>query len=415
MPANRDLLAASLQGLAGLATPEQVLREAAALLVPAVASWCLADLLTEPDLVTRVVGRGPEGPLDLPSNMGGREVRRSSARSSGVLTQLGEAPGALLRMSGDDIAVAADSSDPRLRAQASLVQGLGTSDLLIIGLLARQRLRGVLTLGLTEGSFDEDQVQQLNEVASLLGLLLDNLALVTAQRTIATALQTSLLPRLPRIPGLTLSARYVPADRALEVGGDWYDVFATSRSSTGLVIGDITGHDLYAATQMAELRSLVRAYAVHDSLSPVQVVESTERALSRLGLATSATCLYGVVTREGDEVTFVWSAAGHPPPILVRAGAATVMPSADDVMLGVDAGTARSQLRQELQADDLLVLYTDGLLETRRDSLDERLAALRKLLESMAAADLEEQAERLVRSLSTGEDDAALLLVQVSG
>ncbi|MCU1596012.1 MAG: DNA-binding protein [Frankiales bacterium] len=411
--AHQDLLSVALRRLAGLASPEQLLREAARLVVPAVATWCLADLLTEPDLVTRVASRGPDGSLDLPPDMGGRESRRSSAQSAGVLRQLGEAPGGVLHLSREEIAAAGRSADERLRAQASLVQELGTTDLLIIGLSSRQRMRGVLTLGLAEGAFDDAQVQALGELGSLLAVLLDNLALVANQRTIATALQTSLLPRLPHLEGFDLAARYVPADRALEVGGDWYDVFATSPSTTALVIGDITGHDLYAAAQMAELRSLVRAYAVDDAVSPVRVLRATERALSRLGLTTSATCLFALLTCESGAASLEWSAAGHPPPILVRAGAAEVLSSADDLMLGVEASTTRHGMRKELREDDLIVLYTDGLLENRRDPFDERLETLKDLLASMAGAGLEEQAERLVRGLSTGEDDTALLLVRV--
>ena len=129
----------------------------------------------------------------------------------GLLAQVIEAPRRTLHLSADDIEALASSAEPQLRAQADFARRLGSTDVLVLGLSARGRLLGVLTLARTAGRFDDEEIAQLADLALLTGLALDNTRLLQVQRSVSTALQRSLLPSLPVVPGLTLAARFVPA------------------------------------------------------------------------------------------------------------------------------------------------------------------------------------------------------------
>ena len=220
-----ELLRHAIRSFPTCVSSEQLLSQVAALVVPALGQWCLADRLDEPDLVTRVAALGLDGPLPLPLRMGRTDGHRSSARAMGLLAQVIDAPRRMLRLSADDIEALAASSEPQLRAQGGFARRLGSTDVLVLGLPARGRLLGVLTLGRIAGQFDDEEVALLADLALLTGLALDGMRLLQVQRSVSTALQTSLLPPLPVLPGVTLVARYVPAGQGIEVGGDWYDAF----------------------------------------------------------------------------------------------------------------------------------------------------------------------------------------------
>lgn len=412
------LISTAVRELTGAVSAEQVLSQLAALVVPDLGTWCLADLLQYPDLVVRVAAVGPDGDLAMGPMMGGPQARRSSAQAQGLLARLLDSPQAVMRLGVDQMTELMTSTEPRVRAQAELAMQLGSTDVLVLGLMSRSKPMGVLTIGRAGGAFSDDDLARLRELALLAGALLDNARLVRAQRNMAAALQTRLLPPLPTVPGLALAARYAPADLGLEVGGDWYDVFAPRPGVVALVIGDTTGHDVDAAARMAELRSLLRAVAVGPAhgapRSPAALLTELDRTASVLGAEASATCLYAEVHEVGAELELRWSSAGHLPAILLRDGSATVLEAEADLMLGVDPTTSRADHGLPLRRGDRLVLFTDGLIETRASSLDERLALLLEQVRSTAEGNLEEVADLLVSSLAGGADDVALLLVEVS-
>jgi serine phosphatase RsbU (regulator of sigma subunit) len=251
-------------------------------------------------------------------------------------------------------------------------------------------------------------------VALHLGLALDAARLRDGQRAIATALQTSLLPALPAVPGLRLAARYRPAARGLRVGGDWYDAFRTD-SGLVVVIGDASGHDVSAAVRMSDLRNLLRAHAVDRDESPAAVVARMDRTAATLGLDATATCVMARVRPGADGAwCTTWTSAGHLPPIHVRAGRAELVETDPDLMLGVDPGASRSDHRLELRPGDLLLLYTDGLVELPGESLGDRLELLRRTVEEHAGAHPDPLVEVLLATFGQGVgDDIALLALDV--
>ena len=410
-----ELLRHAIRSFPTCVSSEQLLSQVAELVVPALGQWCLADRLDEPDLVTRVAALGLDGPLPLPPRMGRTDGHRSSARAMGLLAQVIDAPRRMLRLSADDIEALAASSEPQLRAQGGFARRLGSTDVLVLGLPARGRLLGVLTLGRIAGQFDDDEVALLADLALLTGLALDGMRLLQVQRSVSTALQTSLLPPLPVLPGLTLVARYVPAGQGIEVGGDWYDAFVLPGGPAALVIGDATGHDADAATRMAELRHLLRGAAVDRGRSPAATLTQVDQVTAHLGSDASATCLYAQLQRTaatgGWRLT--WSSAGHLPPILLRDGRAEILDTPPDLMLGVDPETSRQNHGRDLASGDLLLLSTDGLVEDRRQALDVRLDLLGQLLARTAGTDPEALADLLIAEMASQDDDVAVLLVSI--
>jgi len=410
-----DLLRGTLRAARAAPDAAGLLERLAVLLVPAAADWCLADRLDEPDQVVRIAARGRDGALDLPLERGQEEARRSSARAGGGLELLRAAPQQLLHLSPDELTDVGASADPRLRGQIRLVQQLGTADLLVLGLTARSQLLGVLTLGRAAGRFTPDDVALLAELASVAAMALDNHRLLQVQRSFATALQRSLLPPLPAVSGVTLAARYVPAEKALDVGGDWYDAFVLPAGPLALVIGDATGHDVSAAVRMAEIRNMLRAAAVEGTATPGATLAQLDRIVDHLGSSSSATCLYGQLLPPAGTRGWRlrWSSAGHLPPVLLRDGEAVLLETGPDLMLGVDPASSRGDHERGLVVGDTLLLYTDGLVEERRASLDDGLRRLVTVAEGAATTHPEGLADHVVAELASREDDVAVLVVRI--
>jgi serine phosphatase RsbU (regulator of sigma subunit) len=408
---SEQLLARAVRSLSTTVDGGRAMADLAQVLVPEAADWCLVDLLEPPDLVTRVVALGAAGPLDLPAEHGDVQARRSSAQAAGILSRLVDAPGRRLRLTAADLAAAAGSPDLRTRRQAELAQTLGTAEVLVLGLVNGDDLLGVLSVGRCGRGFEHADAERLSDVASAAGLALSGVRLRELQRSVSTALQRSLLPPLPVVPGLALAARFVPAVQGLAVGGDWYDAFPLPDRSVAVVVGDATGHDAQAAARMAELRNLLRGTAVDAQQPPADTLSRLDRVIDHLTPELSGTCVYVQLDLAGRRLR--WSSAGHLPPVLLRDGAAELLETQPDLMLGVRADTERVDHERDLQAGDVLVLYTDGLVEERRTPLDARLEAVRQAVQELSGRDVEQVADALVRQLPSGDDDVAVLVLHV--
>ena len=407
----RDLLAAAVRATAVPAEADVLLERVARLLAEH-ADWVLADRLDEPDLVTRVAALSREGPLELPVELGPPSARRSSAGSIGILPAVLASAGHVLRLRQADLEAVVALGDGHAARQAAGALARGARDLVLVGLVARGIPLGVLALGARE-ELSPELLEQLPDVATHVATALDAARLLSLQNAVATAMQQSLLPPLPAVPGLSLAARYVPAARGLDVGGDWYDAFLTD---TGLVIaiGDVEGHDLAAAARMAELRNLLRAHAVEGSdLSPDALLQRLASTAATLGLDSTATVTVGRLQQRPDGWLLRWCNAGHPPPLVVSDGVARWLDPAPDLLLGVDDRAARTSHEVLLRSGDTLVLFTDGLVEQRGADLGARTESLRSSVE--ARAELPDVlAERLIHDFaSAAADDVALLVLHV--
>jgi len=235
-----------------------------------------------------------------------------------------------------------------------------------------------------------------------------------AHRSAADLLQQSLLPaRMPSVDGVQLAGRSLPGELGQHVGGDWYDVFNLPTGELGLVVGDVVGHDLAAATAMGQLRNALRAYAL-DDFSPARVLTRLNRAADLLDVVELATCIYAIL--DPRTLTVRWSSAGHFPPLVAdEAGTADLAAVDPGPPLGALPDPTYFDSVLQLSSGDALVLYTDGLVERRGEAIDaglEHLAAIRGPHDSAEA-----MCDLLVSSLLGDRprgDDVTLLVVQTA-
>ena len=229
---------------------------------------------------------------------------------------------------------------------------------------------------------------------------------------VAETLQRSLLPeRLPRIDGVALEARYLPAARGTAIGGDWYDALELDDGRVAVVVGDVVGHGLRAATMMGQLRNAFRAYALVES-SPAQTLTRLNRLLGKDDRDVMATALYLILDRESGEVCF--SSAGHPPALVTSPGSARYLEGGRSVPLGTADVAAYRDATDRLEPGATLLLYTDGLVERRDTALDDRLTQLRSVA-SIAGGELGDLCDQILGGILGGAsapDDVALLAVR---
>ncbi|MFE2278645.1 SpoIIE family protein phosphatase [Streptomyces sp. NPDC059454] len=290
----------------------------------------------------------------------------------------------------------------------------GVHSYLAVPLIARGEVLGALDLTRTRNPlpFDEDDLLLARELASRAAVQIDNARWYQNARDTALTLQRSLLPSHPPVTGgLEVASRYQPAGATSEVGGDWFDVIPLEDGKTALVVGDVMGSGISAAAAMGRLRTATHTLASL-GLDPAVLLEHLDRITGGLDQAI-ATCVY--VVHDPRERRCTLANAGHLPPARVRTGhAPELLDLPTGVPLGV-GGVAFSTTTVELEPGDLLVLYTDGLVETRRDPLDERLHRLLALLEHPGDS-LEEVCDLLLRTLHEPDnvDDVALLIARAT-
>ena len=186
------------------------------------------------------------------------------------------------------------------------------------------------------------------------------------EHQIAQTLQSVFLPPyLPQLPGVHFQAVYRPALRETELGGDWYDAFVLGDGRIAVSIGDVAGHGIDAAIAMVRLRETLRAVTSLVHSDPDSILQTADRAFIGTHPDIIATALFGLY----DPVSrrLVYASAGHPPPALVRDGVASFLPCEAGLPLGVEAESTFTTAEVILEPGDVLVLYTDGLVEVDRD------------------------------------------------
>ena len=241
-------------------------------------------------------------------------------------------------------------------------------------------------------------------------------------REASITLQQSLLTPPPEPDHLQIVVRYQPAGDDLEIGGDWYDAFLTRDGATTIVVGDVTGHDHTAAAMMGQLRGLIRTTAYITGATPAAVLTEADDAIVGLGLGDGATATAIVARIEqpaADRLagtrTVRWSNAGHPYPVVIRAdGEVEVLNRGNDLLLGVHPTASRRDHTIELEDNDTLFLYTDGLIERRGTSNAESIEVLIATLRGSHELSLDELSEHVLSVLAPGAeaDDVALVLLR---
>ncbi|MEV7119193.1 SpoIIE family protein phosphatase [Kitasatospora griseola] len=313
---------------------------------------------------------------------------------------------------------------------ADRVLSYGVHSLICAPLRARGTTLGTVHFWRAEAPpFEEDDLSFADELAARAAVCLDNARRYTRERTMAVALQRSLLPgTLPEQSALEAAYRYLPALHG--VGGDWFDVVPLPGFRVALVVGDVVGHGLHAAATMGRLRTAVLNLSALD-LPPDELLARLDELVTRLDPAensggerdiggqggraavTGATCLYAIYDPTSGECTM--ARAGHPPPVLVEPdGSAEFVDLPAGPPLGV-GGLPFETTQLRLAPGTALVLYTDGLVENRDRDLGTGLEELRR---SLAGADVRRSPDDICQAVSDAlvpprpTDDIALLVAR---
>ncbi|PWJ53798.1 Serine phosphatase RsbU, regulator of sigma subunit [Quadrisphaera granulorum] len=362
---------------------------------------------------------------ELPEATDVEQLERVVARGAARLLGARGAQVSLGAPRAEDAATAQTAGSIQGAASAGVAEGRGA-----VHLDVGDRHLGELQLVWGEGQrqtkVTEEEQAVLSVLASSTAQALDRAAAREAERrateavrAIAEELQRSLLTEPPRVRGLDLAVRYVPAAEHAQVGGDWYDAFTTATGALQLVIGDVTGHDQRAAAAMGQLRNLLRGIAHSGQRSPAQVLAELDAALPHLGVTSLATAVLGSLSApEADgSRELVWSSAGHLPPLLLEPGSAPrLLEEPSELLLGLQAATRRTDHRTRLPAGATVLLYTDGLVERRGVDLSLGLAWLTKAAADLEGASPDEVCDGLLDLVGGRvDDDIALLAVRLSG
>lgn len=417
------LMAEASQQLSGELDIDEARARLLQLLVPALADMAVFLHTDEQGTVTehRVAHRDPAAVPVLEALAG---------RLTGELP-----PGGLVRTVLDgrshrllDGSHAAYVGDAVLDQDATDLLAIGST--LVVALPGRLGVRDVVVLSRVRGgTFTDADVDVAVDLGRRAGLILDNLRLYASQTLIAQTLQRSLLPRLPDLDGVRVEARYLAGADGAEVGGDFYEVLELpagaaghaqgGRRPFGLAVGDVTGHDVYAAAAMGQLKGILRATATSQRLRPAAVLEQVDQLLPALNVVSPmATMLFAHVEPLPERrwrLTF--SSAGHPPLLLRHPdGRVEVVDPGEARGTILGFGTAdRGETSRVLEPGTTLVAYTDGLVERRGEPLDVGLERLRRAV----AADDAVHADHLVDTLvepsagDSGTDDVVVVAIHL--
>ncbi|MGW6685940.1 SpoIIE family protein phosphatase [Streptomyces sp. NPDC054961] len=271
-------------------------------------------------------------------------------------------------------------------------------------------------------AFETNDLLVAAQLATHTALGIDKAVLYGREAYIADELQRTMLPdSLPQPTGVRLASRYLPAAETARVGGDWYDAIPLPGSRVALVVGDVMGHSMTSAAIMGQLRTTAQTLAQLD-LPPAEVLHHLDEQAQRLGSDRMATCLYAVYDPVSHRITI--ANAGHPPPVLLHLGGrAEVLRVPPGAPIGV-GGVDFEAVELDAPAGATLVLYTDGLVESRlRDvwtgieQLRERLATTAQLTGLDHPPPLEALCDDILDMLGPGDrdDDIALLAARFDG
>ncbi|WP_406466387.1 SpoIIE family protein phosphatase [Streptomyces sp. NBC_00111] len=291
-------------------------------------------------------------------------------------------------------------------------------------LRGRRRVIGAAVLLRWAGraTFEPDDLLAAAQLATQTALGIDKAVLYGREAYIADELQRTMLPAfLPQPTGVRLASRYLPAAETARVGGDWYDAIPLPGNRVALVVGDVMGHSMISASIMGQLRTTVQTLAGLD-LSPQEVLHHLDEQAQRLGSDRMATCLYVVYDPVAHRITI--ANAGHPPPVLLHVGGrAEVLRVPPGAPIGV-GGVDFEAVELDAPAGATLLLYTDGLVESRMrdvwtgiEILRERLAATAQLVDPDHSPPLEALCDDVLGMLGQGDrdDDIALLAARFDG
>ena len=394
--------------LSGSLDPDATLQKLASIAVPRIADWCAVDLLEGEEI--RSVAVAHVDPAKVESVHRLRERYSPDPHSqTGVPNVIRTGEPELYPEIPQEMLEEAAEDEEHLR----LMRELNLCSAVVVPLVARGRSLGAITLVTSESGvlFDSEDLAFASDLARHAALAVDNAVRYREQRDAALALQRALLPRsLPDLPGVDFAARYLPAGPGVEAGGDWYDVIDLGGGEIVLVIGDVSGRGIPAASIMGRLRIATRAYAL-DGHRPGEVVARLHHLMEDFEEREMATMFYLHLNPAEERAEYV--RAGHPPTLVRRPGGEVVnLLGQGSPPVGILAGPSYAVNPVELEPGSMLFLYTDGLVERREAGIDPGIAQLALRLAD-APGDPEGCLEYVIDPLDAEgvDDDVAVLAV----
>ena len=395
---------------------EETLATVSRLVVPWLADWCVVEL-TEPDGTLRRVNVAHVDPEKVElANEWSRRYPTDPKSPTGTYAVARSGTPQLVAEISDEMVMAAARDEEHLE----LIRSLGMRSAMIVPMIARGRTLGVITFIAAETGrrYGDDDLMVAEELARRAATSIDNARLYEERSHVARTLQQSLLPpHLPDIVGIELAARYRPVGEGIDVGGDFYDVFAVG-DDWAVVIGDVCGKGADAAALTALVRYTVRAIATADKL-PSEVLRLVNDAILRQRSDNRfSTAVYARVAPTDSGARVEMASGGHPLPVVIRANGDAEMLGEPGTLLGVVSDPTLHDVAVELGPGDSLVLYTDGVTEAGAPHnlmTPEDLTQVAAGCRGDGAAEIAECLEAAAVETSRGDphDDIAIVALRV--
>jgi PAS domain S-box-containing protein len=396
----------------------QVLRRVASLAVPEVADWCAVDLVADGRIDRVAVAHQDPAMVELAEELSSRYPPDPRA-DTGVPGVLRSGRSELYPEITDELLRSAVRDDEHYR----LIQEIGMRSAMIVPMVARGRSVGALSFvsGRSGRRFDEQDLELAEELARRCATAIDNARLFSERAYIARTLQRSLLPaELPEIPGIEAAARFRPTGEGNEVGGDFYDLFETGGRGWTVVMGDVCGKGPDAAAVTALARYTLRAAAMRERLPSRSLRLLNEALLRQRDDRRFCTVAYAYLESHDGGVRIGVASGGHPLPMLLHTDGTVEAIGEPGTLLGVLPDPNLEDRSLALSPGDVLLFYTDGVIEGRGASalLDED--GLRRLLAECAGAGADAIAARVEDAAVAAQegnprDDIAVLVLRVAG
>jgi serine phosphatase RsbU (regulator of sigma subunit) len=375
------------------------LADVARLAVPDLADWCAVDVYEGNRLTTLAVAHVDPAKVAWAWELQRRYPPSEDSRSGAAeVARTGRSQ--LIDPITDEMLVAAAQDEEHLR----LARELALRTAIVVPLAAAGRTLGAITLIRSDDDrpYGPADLLVAEDLGRRAGIAVQNARLHGEARDTVIQLQRAVLPEHPaQVPGWELAAHYEPGGAA-SVGGDFYDAVELPGGRLALCVGDVMGHGVPAAAAMAQVRASVRALVTVDP-EPAAVLANLQRMFTQLRLAQLVTLVLALVDPADRCVTLV--SAGHHAPLLVRAdGSREWLTAPRRRLLGADPDECRPA-QWSIGPGDILLLFTDGLVERRAEVVDVGLARLGEAASDLRRGELGPALARLVARMHSGADD----------
>ena len=413
-----ELMASASQLLSSSLDYEETLGSITGLFVPDIADWCLLHLL-EDGVLTQVAGTHVDPERKLQVEDLGDHLPNSE---DGILAEVMRTGRPVLRhdtpgLEPEELSHGAGSRD--------ILRNLEPRSCMVVPLIVGGRTIGALTIVSSESerNYDPDDLSLAAGLANRCALALENARLYREQSYVARTLQHGLLPRnLPKIPGVEVGVEYLSVGEDTEVGGDFYDLIDTNYDGWLCILGDVSGKGARAAAVTALIMYTLRAIAFQGDKPSAMFAALNEAMVRHVSEGHFCTAICARLEPEeagGGEIKLTLARAGHPPPLLLRDGSIEEFGEPGRA-IGVFQELDLEDHYTNLVPGDVLLLYTDGVIEARSSRGEffgeERLKSLLKSCTNSDAASIARRVrEAVLEHKGDPGDDVAILAMRVTG